>query len=190
MRNEVLQQLGKTNVEEKNCNKVFFNSYATIVVFVLMFSISNAFSQELKEKPTLLEKNVFLKSLNNDFSKSLPTYNHVISLMKDVKESIYLTNNQIRVYGQNPICMFTDVQSISLASSPNLTINNIELVTINISSPSDLKMPLDLSSICYFKNLKYIYIKLNFDIESEKLIKFIKNCNPRCVIFYSVEKIS
>jgi len=190
MRNEILHQLGKTNVLGTICNKFFLNSYAAIVGVVLMFSISNGFSQESKEKLAILEKNVFLKSLNNDFSKSTSAYNHVIGLLQNVNESIYLTNNQIKTYGQNPICMFTDVPSIPLVSTPGLLVNNIELVTINISNPSDIKMPIDLSSICILKNLKYIHIKLNFDIESEKLIKFIKNCNPRCIIFYSVQKIS
>ena len=138
----------------------------------------------------LLEKNNFLKSLSSNESKSASSYNHVNSLLNDINSSIYLMNGEVNTYGKSPVCMFSDIQSIHLASNPDLAVDEIEMVTIKISKASDLKMPIDLSFICNYKKVKYIYIKLNFDIESDQLIKFIKNCNPKCIIFYSVEKIS
>ena len=190
MRNAILDQLKKTSFLDLFFSQIIKHRFIAVTSILMLFSVTNAFSQESRERETILEKNVFLQSLSSGQSRSVSPYNHVTSLLNNINSSIYLINGEVKIYGDVPTCMYVDIPSMPLASNPDLAVDQIEIVTIKISKPSELNVPIDLSFICNYKKIKYIYIKLNFDIKSEKSIKVIKNCNPKCVIFYSVEKIS
>lgn len=190
MRNTILDQLKKTSFLDLFFSQIIKHRFIAVTSILMLFSVPSAFSQESRVRLTILEKNVYLQSLSSGQSRSVSPYNHVTSLLNNSNPSIYLINGEVKVYGDIPTCMYVDIPSIPLASNPDLAVDQIEIVTIKISKPSELKMPIDLNFLCNYKKVKYIYIKLNFDMDSDKLIKFIKNCNPKCVIFYSVEKIS
>jgi len=189
MRNEFLLTSEKNNAFLTVGQQSFFK-YSRALVLVFLSSLLSGFSQELKETTSIIEKSIYLKSLKVELSKGSNSQHRVVDLLNAVNELVYLNDSQIKIYGNNPVCLITDVKSLPLATSSKLDNNQIELLTITISNPSQIRQAIDFSPICNYGNLKYIYLKLNFDIASEKLIKIIKNCNPKCVIFYSVEKIS
>jgi hypothetical protein len=168
---------------------IFTNSIKNIFTLILLFfSLSNLYSQTSKPNPQLVSKEIFLKSLSSSNSKSAPEYNHVINLLNNLNSSVYLLNGEeYKSYGEQPICMFTDLKSLSNANQNDLPTSDIELVTINIDKDTEINGSIDLSTICNYKNVKYIHIKFSFNVDTTKLSSLIKNCNPKSVIFYSIE---
>lgn len=168
----------------------FIKSKVCVTMVLILVSISSGLSQSSNQRAQILTKDAFLNSLSVSNTRNSTEYSHVLGLLNDSNSSLYLSNGQVRTYGQIPVCMFTDLTSLSIADRPDLPTNDIELVTIKIARASDITGPIDLTTICNYKNVKYIHIKLNFDMEASQLTRLIKNCNPKCIVFFSVQKIS
>lgn len=188
MRNENFNQ--SKEILFLHSERIVKNSKITFAVLLMMFSISNVFCQTSNQRAQIITKDVFLNTLSVSSTRNSSNYNHVFGLLNNSNSSLYLNNGQVRTYGQTPVCMYTDLTSLNIADRPDLPTNDIELVTIKIGRASEITGPIDLTTICNYKNVKYIHIKLNFDMEASQLTRLIKNCNPKCVVFFSVEKIS
>jgi hypothetical protein len=188
MRNEDFNQSTKTSFLQSRI--IMRNSKIAFSLIMMMFSLSNGFSQASNQRAQIITKDAFLNSLSVSNTRNSTEYNHVLGLLNNSNSSLYLSNGQVRTYGQIPVCMYTDLASLSIADRPDLPTNDIEIVTIKIGRASEITGPIDLTTICNYKNVKYIHIKLNFDMEASQLTRLIKNCNPKCVVFFSVEKIS
>jgi hypothetical protein len=189
MRNKDLIQPTETSFLQSI--SIVRNTKIAFTLIMMMFSLSNGFSQASNQRAQIITKDAFLNSLSNSSTRYSSTeYNNVLGLLNNSNSSLYLSNGQVRTYGQIPVCMYTDLTSLSIADRPDLPTNDIQLVTIKIGRASEITGPIDLTTICNYKNVKYIHIKLNFDMEASQLTRLIKNCNPKCVVFFSVEKIS
>ena len=164
-------------------NSRFINLY--FILILTIFINFNSFSQS-NQKMRIIEKSIFFNSLQS----ANPATNTLISLFKDVNSSVYLTNSQVNTYGVKPIAMFTDIPSLAIANRPNLLVNDIEIVTIKISTPSELLAPIDLSVVSKYKKVKYIYFRVNFNFELSQLMLHIKDCDPKVVLIYSIDKRS
>ncbi len=190
MRNESFYSILKTASSKMFLIKITkFNKKIYFVILLLFLTAVPSFSQS-SQKIQVLQKDNFLSTLRTSSVRNSSAYNSVLSLLKDVNSSIYLSNGSSKTFGQLPVCMFTDVASLSTANSTNLNVNYVEIVTIDIKRPSELQAPIDLSLVSSYKNVKYIYFRVSFDFELSQLIQAIKDCNPKVVIFYSIEKIS
>ncbi len=182
MRKEIFNQSKKTNPFYLFLNNLMdINSRKFVLALLFLVSL-NSFSQT---NIRVFERNDYLSSIKNS---SVRNYNTVLDLMDGVQSSIYLTNEGVRVIGQIPVCMYSDVSSLSLAGNPDMRISNIEMVTIKIDKPSELTSIIDLSIVSRYKNVKYIYFRIGFDFKLPQLIQLIKNCDPKCIVIYSVEK--
>ncbi|MEC4005774.1 hypothetical protein OX283_013970 [Flavobacterium sp. SUN052] len=164
------------------------NRFSLIILLFLLISFSS-FSQANQRTP-IFEKNNFLTTLRTSSSTTPAVYNRVASLFKDVNSSIYLSNNQVNTIGNRPLCMFTDVTSLSVANNPNLLVNDVELVTIKIDNPSTLNAPINLSVVSRYHNVKYIYFKVSFDFQISQLLSHLLEVDPKVVLIYSVDKRS
>lgn len=184
-----VNQLTKTSVLQ---SKRFVRTVKiAFVILLMMFSISSVHAQRTAQSNQIITKDAFLNSITASNTRSSSAeYTTVLGLLNNSNASLYLSNGQARTFGQIPVCMYTDLTSLSIADRPDLPTNDIQIVTIKIARASDITGPIDLTTICNYKNVKYIHIKLNFDMEATQLARLIKNCNPKCVVFFSVEKIS
>lgn len=189
MRRSTLNQPSKTRNNSTFLNKITNFSKLSLTLIVVLLSSFNSFSQ-LNQRIPIIEKTNFLTSLRTSSTTTPILYNSVVSLFKDVNSSIYLSNNQVNTIGAIPLCMFTDVTSLSIANNPSLLVNDIELVTIKIDNPSSLNSSINLSVVSRYKNVKYIYFKVSFDFQLSQLMSQIKEVDPKVVLIYSIDKRS
>jgi hypothetical protein len=161
----------------KKCN------FKNMVLFFFLFVSLSGFSQQNIQ---ISERNEFLITLTNGNSKSV--YNKIVDLMDGVQSSIYLNDNLVKTYGKIPVCLYSDVASLVSVANLNLDVSTIEMVTIKINKPSELSSTLDFTTFSKYKNLKYIYIRLNFDFDLTQLIKQIKIGDVAPILIYSLDK--
>lgn len=165
-----------------------FNKFSFAILLILLLSFSG-FSQP-NQRLQIVEKNNFFSALRTSSTTTTLFYNSVVSLFKDVNSSIYLSNNQVTTIGTKPLCMFTDVTSLSIANNPSLLVNDVKLVTIKIDDPAQLNGPINLSAVSRYTNVKYIYFKVSFDFQLSQLMSRLLEVDPKVVLIYSVDKRS
>jgi hypothetical protein len=90
---------------------------------------------------------------------------HLKSLAYDLHPTIYINaGQQINPSGKTPVCVETDINSISLLYEDNDEFRQVELLIIKISKPGDLSTLLDPDNFTSFTNLKYLCISSSFAI--------------------------
>ncbi len=109
-------------------------------------------------------------------------------LLKEVQPAIYFLSGEIRMYGENPTSLYTDVASLQGLASRITGNESIEIVTISVSQSSDLMSPIDLSVFSNFPNLKYIYIMSTVETSGTVISGLVRNNNSRFGVFYKVDK--
>lgn len=189
MRNKTTKQFLNNNFYLTLTEKVRGSFLMSSIVLLLIFSSASGYSQS-NRRVNIVHKNEFLNSLRVNSSRNSSLYEDGLSLINDLKPSVYLINNELSVRGENPVRMYTDVNSLSNANRAALPIRDVEIVVINITRTSELLSPIDLSVFSGYKKLKYIYFKVSFDFEVQTLTNLIRNWNPEVVLFYSIEKLS
>ena len=165
----------------------FLTKNRLLLMVLLVFS--NVSAQQSSRGSRVVHLNQFLASQPASDPATLRTK----SLLKDLQPSVYLTSGEISVYGDNPVCLFTDVASIAtIVGSSNQTLHpeNIEMVTININKIAELSSGIDLSVFTNFPKLKYIYIQSNISTTASEIISAIRNNDPRFRVFYDILKTS
>lgn len=113
---------------------------------------------------------------------------YVETLIYDLQPSVYFMNGTEKTYGDNPVCLFTDVQSLSAFKNSSLKSDAIEIITIKIKSEADLNLTIDLSLFSGFPKLKYIYVLSEIKVSEKQIIKLIQNNNPKLNIFFNAVK--
>ena len=183
---------------KKTFNFLFLNSinnkrvYSILLLsfFLTAKSFSQSFSNQIIPNISIVQVDAYLGTLKtlSQPSNSASAYNKLESLLKDVQPSIYLTKGLIKTYGQNPVCIYSDVASLKLLNNNLPLIDDVEILTIKIESPSDFKNQLDICSVTNLKKLKYIYLQISFDYKPSLLSQFIKNCKEGIIILYKIDK--
>ena len=190
-----METLKQSNKKKMN---LFLNSNSNSrIYFILLLSFlvtirsfSQSVSKQITPNVTMVQVDDYLLTLKSlpQNSSNVSPYNRLQSLLKDVQSSIYLTKRVIKTYGNSPVCAYSDVSSFSLLNSKIPLNNDVEILTIKIDSPSDLKSPIDICSISNLNILIYIYLQVNFDCKLKELNKFIENCKTDHIVIYKIEK--
>lgn len=107
-------------------------------------------------------------------------------LLYDLQSAVYFFSGEIKTYGEKPTSFFTEINSISTIGSSATLKNDIEIVTIEINSISDLSKTIDLSQFSGFNKLKYIYILSNIQTNEMNINQLIRNPNPQYTIIYKI----
>ncbi len=107
-------------------------------------------------------------------------------LLYDLQSAVYFFSGELKTYGEKPTSLFTEINSISAIGSSATLKNDIEIVTIEINSISDLSKTIDLSQFLGFIKLKYIYILSNIQTNEMNINKLIQNPNPQYTIIYKI----
>ncbi len=148
--------------------------------------------QDQNETPKVWEVNQFLSELKaQELQKSNLTYSNakwLAELLYQVQPSAYYYSNELKIVGENPTTLFTDINSLSSLNNSK-TPHSIEMVRINIDNTTDLNEIIDLKLVNSFKKIKYIYIVSSIDINEATIIKMIPNLGFEYVVLYSVIKM-
>jgi len=168
---------------------------------LLLFFLSiNSFSQNAvrpnqnseKKSVSVIKLDDYLQSLvtSSDKSTGNKDYTNLLSLIKDIKSTVYLKNGLVKTYGETPTCLRSDVSSIKLASDSKTSMNDVEIVIINVDNPKDLETSIDLSFVTNLKKVRYVYLLLDFEVSPTALSSWIKNTNTNCVVLYKIDNRS
>jgi hypothetical protein len=163
-----------------------------LLLLVLVFYCSSVGAQERgTQESQVMEVNAYMAylrasevSARNLNSNSIRLKN----LLEEVQPAIYFRSGEIRLYGENPTSLYTDVASLQTLLSRVTANESIEIVTISLSQSSDLNNPIDLSIFSNFPNLKYIYIMSTVETSGSIISDLIRNSNSRFGVFYKVDK--
>ena len=79
-----------------------------------------------------------------------------------------------------------DTKSFNKILDSNYEKDNVELLVISLDNQTELYNSLDLSNSTDFKNLKYVYVKCNYNCTNEDIIKFIK-VKSNVSVFYKYD---
>jgi hypothetical protein len=163
-----------------------------LLLLVLVFYCSSIGAQERgTQESQVMEVNAYMdylrasevsaRNLNSNSSR-------LENLLKEVQPAIYFLNGEIRLYGENPTSLYTDVASLQGLGSRITANESIEIVTISMNQISDLSNPIDLSVFSNFPNLKYIYIMSTVETSGNVISGLVRNSNSRFGVFYKVDK--
>jgi hypothetical protein len=178
----------------KSNQRVFF------VVLLILFVSINSFSQAIsrpkqsveKYAPSVIKLDDYVKSLavSSDNQTDKDVQNNLLSLIKDLKPTIYLKNGLVKTYGENPSVLRSDVASLKLASNNKSSMKDVEIIIINVDSPKDVQTPIDLSFVTNLKKVRYVYLLLSFDESASTLSNWIRNVNQEMVVLYTIDNRS
>jgi hypothetical protein len=163
-----------------------------LLLLVLTFYCSSICAQERgTQESQVMEVNAYMAYLRASEGNSRNLNSNSIrleNLLEEVQPAIYFRNGEIRLYGDNPTSLYTDVASLQTLLSRITTNESVEIVTISLSQSSDLRNPIDLSLFSNFSNLKYIYIMSTVETSGNSISNLIRNNNSRFGVFYKVDK--
>jgi len=157
--------------------KLLFVVLLALFVDVSGFAQTNAIYNLTENSATSVNARVATPSITR-----YPT-----SLLYDLQPSIYVEQNAIiNVNGiKSPkVLKMKDTQSFELVKTRNQLYKDIEMITINLKTVSDLSRTFDVDSIRGFNHLKYIYLKSDFPLTVNQIREFILNADPEINIFY------
>lgn len=156
-----------------------FILFCLLISLLPLFALSTSKSEEstftnppLLQDQGIIQKKAILaldKAISSLLSSSDPAKisegDHLKSLAYDLHPTIYINaGQQSNPSGTIPVCVETDINSISLLYEDNVEFQQVELLIIKISKPSDLSTLLDTDNFRSFTNLKYLCISSSFTI--------------------------
>ena len=202
----------KANCMETNCPNILFN-YQTkllfektsqvmkqklLLILLLVSFCSSMFAQGTRnsnEAIVVLEMNSILSTNGTSASARIANTGIVSinvqrlrNLITQVQPSEYFYSGEVKSYGDTPTNLFTDLSSLSQVNNSNINKQNIEIVTIRISTASELNSTIDLAAFSNFTSLKYIYFISNANTTSENISSHIVNYNNRFNLFYKIDR--
>lgn len=165
------------------------NVLLIIGLLLLIFCSAPMIAQEQSEN-RILETKSFLSNLRIRERNSGATYSnaqHIETLLAKIQPSVYYYSGIVKTYGEKPVCLFTDVQSMNRIAGQTIPRNNIEMAKISIKSQSDLNAAIDLSQFAEFKNLRYIQIISRVPATEQAITNMVRNNEGKYSIFFKIQ---
>ena len=154
------------------------HTYKVVVIF--LFTI---FSSLAQSNPRSVQKLLEVQEL----LKGKPDGNSTLnSLLTNENDSVYLLDGAEKVYGSAPVVLYTDINNISLIATSNFPDQNIQLIRITVSNIKDLKNPISATIFKRFKNLKYVALLLDKDIQDSAVQNLVDFKNSEFLVFYQI----
>lgn len=132
----------------------------------------------------------FLSNLRTNEQTTGAAYSNaqrIENLLTKVQPSVYFYSGNAKTYGEKPVCLFTNVQSLSSIGDSSLSRNNIEMAKITIETTSDLNGTIDLNVFADFKNLKYIQILSKVPTTEQAINNMIRYNGEKYSVFYKIQ---
>ena len=182
--------------KSKKSEKILRVIMILISIFLLATTVSGqAQNNSQKINPVnstkkILHVDQYIASKKQQIKNAVGTQLRVEKLIYDVQPAVYFKNNVMKLYGEQPVSLFTDIKSLGAINATSFVKNNIEIVTIKIENASDLNLIINLNLLSEFPNLQYIYIISNVKCTESQIINLVKSENPKLDVFFNIEKNS
>jgi hypothetical protein len=167
----------------------FIKRASFIVVFIL-FNVTIS-AQNSNTAIPIVEVKSYISSLRTLEQNSNSTYSNAQNLedlLYTVQPSIYFLAGEMKLYGEKPKNLYTEISSLNRISSAGLLKKNIEIVIIKIDDRNDLNSTIDLNVFSSFYKLKYIYLVSSIVITEKDISKMILNYDEQYIILYKIDK--
>lgn len=112
------------------------------------------------------------------------------SLKSDLYPGIYLGNGQVMRREKSAVTLFTDRASLQSLDVAAFAKGSIEMVTIELSTTSDLGGHIDLSPFNDFANLKYVHIRASMPTSHDTLFSMLKNIGTQYKLLLNVDPVN
>jgi hypothetical protein len=196
MRTNNLNEIKKSYLIQNNLNnKTSINIFTRLNVLIVLFLVSSYNLHSQNSAFVVTEMNSYLNSSNNLTAKStllnkvdLVNKENIQNLTTKVQSTMNFYNGEVKVYGDKPTKLYTNLSSIPQLENSIILKNNVEIIVIKLTSSEELNSNLDLNQLSGFKNLKYIYFNTNFDTTPDNIANLVKNYNEKYSIFYRTIK--
>ena len=153
--------------EPKGINPGKSTLFVRIFLILMVFLISASLhAQEVRELEGYLEQ-----MRTSTDSASVANAELLESLVTDLHPTIFI-NNSIIVNGDTPpVVAIVKASSVSKLILTDSRFTQVELITIKLSSITDLNIFMDINKFTDFTNLKYVYFLCEFECTPDALQK-------------------
>ena len=164
------------------------------LVLILVFFYSNISAQlrNIRQEidiVTVTDINYFFNTTKGTVSNGAKlNAQNLKTLTTNVQSSVYCYSNTVNTYGDEPVNLFTDMNTLAQVDNLVTLKNNIEIVIIKIDNASQLNASINLALLSNFKKLKYIYIVSSITISSNEIANMITNYDEKYSVFYKIDK--
>ena len=163
-----------------------------LLMFVFFYSNINAQLRNISEESdvvTVTNIDSYFDNAKKSTVSNVAKLNaqNLKTLTTNVQPSVYCYSNTLNTYGDKPVNLFTDMNSLAQVDNLVTLKNNIEIVIIKIDNASQLNASINLALLSNFKKLKYIYIVSSIDISSSEIANMITNYNEKYSVFYKID---
>ncbi|NHM08376.1 hypothetical protein G4D82_14220 [Flavobacterium sp. CYK-4] len=180
----------------RNFNAVGFKkSHFLFIIFLLILLCSAPLSAQQRndseEIQPITESRTFLSNLRARETSNRAAYSnaqHIEELLSKVQPSVYYLSGSVKTYGEKPVCLFTNVQSLSRINEVSIEGNNLEMARISIETSTDLNATIDLEQFNGFKKLRYIQILSKVPVTEQAINRMVRNNSDKYSVFFKVQK--
>lgn len=85
------------------------------------------------------------------------------TLVQDLHPAVYLVDKEMRVYGDSPVVLFVDAESIKMLAGAEEVFEEVKLITLKLQSAKGESAKINVSQLKAFTNLKYILVQYEYD---------------------------
>ena len=179
----------------KHFNTAWFKkTNILLIIGLILFYNTSIIAQERgninPDEKRVLERKSFISNLRIKEQAARASYSnaqHIEQLLSKVQPSVYFYSGSLNSYGEKPVCLFTDVQSLSRLVGSAIPKSNIEMATIKIKSATDLNRTIDLSQFAELKNLKYIQLVSSVPTTEQVITNMIRNNQGQYSVFFKIQ---
>ena len=173
-------------------NMAWFKKVNALIITILILVLYSApiLAQDQRDSNRVQDKKSFLTELRTREQASRATYSnaqHIEQLLSKVQPSVYFYSGNLKTYGDKPVCLFTNVQSLSRLNGIAIPKDNLEMATIRIENANDLNAAIDFNQFVDYKNLKYIQIVSNISTTEQIITNMIRNNEGKYSVFFKIQ---
>lgn len=164
-----------------------------LLMFVFFYTNTNAQISVVGQQNDVVvvaEMNTYLTAAKKVTASTGAKLNaqNLKALTTNVQPSVYCYASGVNTYGDKPVDLFTDIQTLPQLDNLVSLKNDIEIVIVKIDNESQLNTTINLAHLGNFKKLKYIYFVSSVNTTSDAIAAMITNYNEKYSVFYKIDK--
>jgi len=164
-----------------------------LLMFVFFYTNTNAQISvvgQQNDAVVVAELNTYLNAAKKVTASTGTKLNatNLKALTTTVQPSVYCYSSAVNTYGDKPVDLFTDIQTLPQLDNLVSLKNDIEIVIVKIDNETQLNTTINLAHLSNFKKLKYIYFVSSVNTTSDAIAAMITNYNEKYSVFYKIDK--
>jgi len=126
----------------------------------------------------------------DEVAKSVLSDARLKSLSKELHPGIYFRNGEMKVKDKAATTLYTDIASLENLGKKEFSSSDIEMVTIQLNTPSELTSKIDLTVFNSYPRLKYVRVLAAFPCTTDQLYSTLNNIGDQYRVLLSVEPVN